>query len=139
MKRDFLRRKTRDMACRHVDEFSLKISAQLQELAWKSLPRVSGRCSKMLSLAVAAAPVPTLYQHQQLVKCEIVMDRHPAHSIRLTSLRSNIHLATFHSPILLGVYFLSIPPLLLCSRNIFRYQGSDPMRFYESTMRYRSI
>lgn len=46
------------------------------------------------------------------------MDRHPAHSIRLTSLRSNIHLATFHPSLVLAAasHFLSISPLSPCPR-----------------------
>lgn len=55
------------------------------------------------------------------MKCEIVMDRHPAHSIRLTSLRSNIHLATFHPFLVLAAaspLLLHLTPLTLPTRRL---------------------
>jgi len=69
--------------------------------------------------AVAAAAVAGSSKQRQLVKCEIVMDRHPAHSIRLTSLRSNIHLATFRPRRRCGVSTFSP------SRSYFAHETSS--------------
>lgn len=112
--------------------FPLKyLLRQRQELAWKSLPRASGRCGRMPLLARcnsirSSSSSSSSSWNVKLWWTAILPIRSDLpHSDRIYISRHSI------PPLYL---FLFNPPSLY-PRDIFRYRDSDLMRFYEPTMR----